>query len=107
MQKAVLLRMRGDLEELHLPSMGRTAAAGHARDRVERELPAGRPPPPVTFLQEMVTQTAQRLRVDHECQHWWTYRPGGGQCEHCFHYLPQYLLVRSPLPWSYRLGANA
>lgn len=66
-----------------------------ARTRVERELPAGRPAPPATRLQEMVTQAAERLRENHECAHWWVYRSGAGRCEHCFHYLPQFLLVSS------------
>lgn len=80
-----------------------------ARDRVERDLPAGRPAPPVARLQEMVTQAAERLRVDHECQHWWTYRSGAGQCEHCSYFLPKFLLVRSSLPCmdAYRLDADA
>lgn len=65
----------------------------HARDRVQRELPAG-PPPPVRQYEEMVRQTAERLRVDHDCQHAWRYRQGGGRCEHCSHYLPKFLFVR-------------
>ena len=69
-----------------------------ARARVERELPADRPLPPAPRLQELVTQAAERLRVDHECAHWWVYRSGAGRCEHCFHYLPKFLLVRLLLP---------
>ncbi|KAH9911610.1 uncharacterized protein B0H18DRAFT_347537 [Fomitopsis serialis] len=64
-----------------------------AQDRVQRELPAG-PPPAAPLLQEMVRRAADRLRVDHDCQHMWRYRPGGGRCEQCSYYLPVFLLVR-------------
>ncbi|KZT06377.1 uncharacterized protein LAESUDRAFT_743524 [Laetiporus sulphureus 93-53] len=62
-----------------------------AEDRVQRELPAGPPPAPAQY-RRMVAHAAERLRVDHDCQHVWRYRPGGGQCEQCSHYLGVFLL---------------
>ena len=42
----------------------------------------------------MVREIMERLRVDHDCQHTtWKYRYGGGSCEACFGYLPNYLFV--------------
>jgi len=62
-----------------------------AENRVQRQLHAGPPPAPVEFRQ-MVAHAADRLRVDHDCQHTWRYRSGGGQCENCYHYLGVFLL---------------
>ncbi|UJR20435.1 hypothetical protein I4U23_023566 [Adineta vaga] len=43
-------------------------------------------------LQERVNQMVNQLRNDHECQHTaWAYTRGGGRCEECRDYLPQYL----------------
>ncbi|KAH9937494.1 uncharacterized protein B0H18DRAFT_199684 [Fomitopsis serialis] len=60
-----------------------------ARNYVQRELLAG--PPPEPELQEMVEEVAEGLRVDHECQHAWSRRAGGGECGHCSDYLFRYL----------------
>ncbi|OAX32776.1 hypothetical protein K503DRAFT_804947, partial [Rhizopogon vinicolor AM-OR11-026] len=41
-----------------------------------------------------IREIMERLRVDHDCQHTtWKYRDGGGSCESCFKYLPNYLFV--------------
>ncbi|KAI0082222.1 hypothetical protein K474DRAFT_1655575 [Panus rudis PR-1116 ss-1] len=65
-----------------------------AQDRVQRQLreePAARAAN--WNFGVAVAAMADRLRDDHDCQHGiWRYRPGGGQCEVCFHNLPQYLL---------------
>jgi len=36
---------------------------------------------------------ANQLRANHECRHTagWAYTRGGGRCDECSHYLPQYL----------------
>ncbi|KAI6104089.1 hypothetical protein F5141DRAFT_1007323, partial [Pisolithus sp. B1] len=44
-----------------------------------------------TTRQRMIREMAERLRVDHDCQHTWKYRHGGGSCENCHHALPLYL----------------
>lgn len=72
-----------------------------AHDRVERrvreqpQLAANNNRDPWANFQALVQQEADRLRVDHDCQHrYWQYRPGGGRCEHCNFMLPIFLLVR-------------
>ncbi|KAI5997293.1 hypothetical protein F5J12DRAFT_852176 [Pisolithus orientalis] len=45
-----------------------------------------------TIRQRMIHEMAERLRVDHDCQHTkWKFRQGGGSCEHCHRALPLYL----------------
>jgi len=40
-----------------------------------------------------VEHMVNQLRANHECRHTtgWAYTRGGGKCEECGHYLPQYL----------------
>ncbi|CAF4744335.1 unnamed protein product [Rotaria sp. Silwood1] len=42
---------------------------------------------------EAVQRMANQLRANHECRHTngWAYTRGGGRCEECGNYLPQYL----------------
>ncbi|KAI6150011.1 hypothetical protein EDD17DRAFT_1197334 [Pisolithus thermaeus] len=40
-----------------------------------------------TTCQRMIRETAERLRIDHDCQHTWKYRHGEGRCENCHHTL--------------------
>jgi hypothetical protein len=47
--------------------------------------------------QTRIEQAVRRLREDHECNHSWVKRNGGGTCDHCGHYLALYLLVCSPM----------
>lgn len=44
-------------------------------------------------LAARVEQMADQLRTNYECHHTsrWIYTRGGGRCEECHHYLPQYL----------------
>jgi hypothetical protein len=44
-------------------------------------------------LEQRVERMANQLRVNHECRHTagWAYTRGGGRCDECNHYLPQYL----------------
>jgi len=44
-------------------------------------------------LVQRVERMANQLRANHECRHrgGWAYTRGGGRCEECSHYLPQYL----------------
>ncbi|KAI6038336.1 hypothetical protein EDC04DRAFT_2570160, partial [Pisolithus marmoratus] len=45
-----------------------------------------------TIRQRMIREMAERLRVDHHCEHIkWKYRQGGGRCENCHNALPMYL----------------
>jgi hypothetical protein len=73
-----------------------------AQDRARRQLPAANQgrgaaaaaPAPAVF-QRLVQREVENLRVNHDCRHRrWAYRSGGGTCESCYHYLPQFLLVR-------------
>ncbi|KAJ3800624.1 hypothetical protein GGU11DRAFT_772557 [Lentinula aff. detonsa] len=59
---------------------------------VERELgAAARVAEPVVF-QRRVEQRAQELREYHDCNpHRWKHYQGGGTCEECGHYLPEFL----------------
>lgn len=41
--------------------------------------------------QRLIREMAERLRVDHDCQHTWKYSRGGGRCENCHHAMPSYL----------------
>lgn len=63
-----------------------------AQRQVQRERPAG-PPLAPQQVRWRVAEVAERLRVDHDCQHAWKYTPGAGQCENCFHHLGVFLLV--------------
>ncbi|CAF4388007.1 unnamed protein product [Rotaria sp. Silwood2] len=44
-------------------------------------------------MNEVVQRMANQLRANHECRHTngWAYTRGGGRCEECGHFLPQYL----------------
>ncbi|CAF3968114.1 unnamed protein product [Rotaria sordida] len=44
-------------------------------------------------LNEAIQRMANQLRANHECRHTngWAYTRGGGRCEECGHFLPQYL----------------
>ncbi len=44
-------------------------------------------------LNERVERMADQLRANHECRHTagWVYTRGGGRCDECNHFLPQYL----------------
>jgi hypothetical protein len=51
-----------------------------------------------SHYERLVREAIDELRVNHDCQHSkWIYRPGGGQCQTCYHHLPLYLFV-SPSP---------
>ncbi|PPR02526.1 hypothetical protein CVT24_001952 [Panaeolus cyanescens] len=44
--------------------------------------------------QARIREMANTLRENHECNnHSWRYRHGGGQCQSCYHTLPQFLLI--------------
>ena len=44
-------------------------------------------------LAQRVERIANQLRANHECLHvgGWSYTRGGGRCDECNHFLPQYL----------------
>jgi formamidopyrimidine-DNA glycosylase len=44
-------------------------------------------------VDERVERMANQLRANYECrhEHGWVYTRGGGECEQCGHFLPQYL----------------
>jgi hypothetical protein len=44
-------------------------------------------------LAQRVERMANQLRANHECRHTrgWAYTRGGGRCDECGHFLPQYL----------------
>jgi hypothetical protein len=82
-----------------------------AEERVQRQAPAPVPAPAPAAAapvrnpfediiaqfrrQDLIRQEAERLRVNHECTHRdWTHIPGGHSCEHCGHYLREYIFVR-------------
>ncbi|KAF8883049.1 hypothetical protein CPB85DRAFT_1338919, partial [Mucidula mucida] len=62
--------------------------------RVEEEMgPRAAVAQPVAF-QRTVQQRVAQLRDNHDCDvHWWRRRYGGAQCEECYHFLPEYILV--------------
>lgn len=66
-----------------------------AQQRVENELgPQAVLNVAPAVIQRQVQERAQALRYDHHCDpHSWTRRNGGGTCEECHWYLPDYLLV--------------
>ncbi|KIY62067.1 hypothetical protein CYLTODRAFT_405018 [Cylindrobasidium torrendii FP15055 ss-10] len=66
----------------------------HAERRVANEVgEAVRQAQPEVFRQR-VQQRAAHMYNYHDCtNHRWRYQSGGGDCEECNHYLPQYLLV--------------
>jgi hypothetical protein len=86
-----------------------------ARARVQAEAAARPRNAPYLPQANLVAEAVEALRVNHECSHRRTaYRPGGGQCESCFHHLPSYLLVRllssffsSPSRQAYKLVHTA
>lgn len=71
------------------------AAAVNRVDRRMHDEPAVRVATVTTAdYNRRVAQEAERLRVNHHCDHRnWRLRHGGGTCEWCGHYLPRYLLV--------------
>ena len=69
-----------------------------AEDRVQRQRQIegrGRvaAPVPIAEHRRVVAREAERLRVNHYCEHSWRYVSGGGRCEGCGHYLPLFLFV--------------
>lgn len=74
-----------------------------AEIRVNRQLPNGGAPPAAPALRDMVFREAERLRVNHACQHTdWRIRTGPGRCESCNYRLDRYLLVSAvAFPISY------
>ncbi|KAF9528770.1 hypothetical protein CPB83DRAFT_298045 [Crepidotus variabilis] len=69
-----------------------------AQQRVENEMGGARAvqmqaAAPARFA-ALVEQRATGLREDHNCMfHNWQYRRGGGECENCNYYLPNFLLI--------------
>ncbi len=62
--------------------------------RVEEEMgPRAAVAQPVAF-QRTVQQRVAQLRDNHDCDvHRWRRRNGGAQCEECYHFLREYILV--------------
>ncbi|EIN08610.1 hypothetical protein PUNSTDRAFT_103484 [Punctularia strigosozonata HHB-11173 SS5] len=71
-----------------------------ARRQVEAGIDPRREAVPQAVMLERVQAAVEDLRVNHEHQHGrWGYRSGGGQCEECGFWLPQYLFVSIFCTW--------
>ena len=84
------------------------AAAVYRVDRRVHDEPVARAATVTTAdYNRRVAQEAERLRVNHHCDHRnWRLRHGGGRCEWCSHYLARYLLVSAPYASRYGMMAE-
>ncbi|GAA5887299.1 hypothetical protein JCM6882_002481 [Rhodosporidiobolus microsporus] len=84
-------------ETCHCPLFDEASLLRAAEHRVAAEDAVRRPAFGVRAAPRAarVAQAMANLEVNHDCLHTggWYAREGGGECEFCLHYLPQYLLV--------------